>query len=74
MDDSNCSPCGHMCRTHAGAENLSAVDILSTGRLVNYFGKVCAWGCAWCAAVLLRLCECASGVCARVGAGSWNMI
>ena len=24
----------------AGAENLSAVDILSTSRLVNYFGKV----------------------------------
>lgn len=28
----------------AGAENLSAVDIMSTCRLVNYFGKV---GAGW---------------------------
>jgi double-strand break repair protein MRE11 len=33
----------------AGAENLSAVDILSTCRLLNYFGKV--RGMCWLAAI-----------------------
>ena len=31
----------------AGAENLSAVDILSTCRLLNYFGKVRGWRAGW---------------------------
>jgi DNA repair exonuclease SbcCD nuclease subunit len=37
----------------AGAENLSAVDILSTAALLNYFGKV-RCGAAECSAVQCR--------------------